>query len=69
MESARHIMMNSKGFRMRRDHEAKQELGIQTEEDRQRTHAERPLDQQQRPAAPVAPKPSLLTRVWRQIAG
>ena len=62
-------MMNSKGFRMRRDHEAKQELGIKSKEQRPESSPERPLSEQ-RPAdqQPVASRPSLITRIWRAIA-
>jgi hypothetical protein len=52
---------------MRRDHEAKQELNIRTDDDRQPASEERPLDEQRAPAPPLAPKPSLVTRIWRAI--
>ncbi len=60
-------MMNSKGFRMRRDHEVKQELGITTEEDRKQQNPERPLGRQRQPNVPDAPGLSLLSRMWRRI--
>jgi hypothetical protein len=64
------MFINSKGFRMRRDREAKQELGISTEEDRAQQHPERPLGEQSAPTTSESDvRPSLLTRLWRAIAG
>jgi hypothetical protein len=64
----RDIMMgNSKGFRMRRDHEAKQELGITTDDDRRPTNAERPLSEQRAPNAPPQPERSLFKRLLKAI--
>lgn len=60
----------SKGFRMRRNHEAKQELGITTEEDRPAEHPERPLDQQSVPERQrTSPRRSLLGRLLQKLPG
>ena len=64
--------MNSKGFRMRRDHEAQQELGMPDE--RLQSSASRPeqrLADQNDPSTRKrqygTDRPSLLTRLWRSI--
>lgn len=59
--------MNSKGFRMRRDHEAKQELNISTPEDRRNANPERPISEQDRPDEQDTTQRSLIGRIWRAI--
>lgn len=60
----------SKGFRMRRNHEVKQELGISTPDDLPAERPERPLDQQSAPDRRGATRrPSLLRRLLQELLG
>jgi hypothetical protein len=66
-------IMNSKGFRMRRDHEAQQELGMPDERLKQTsTPSEQPLAEQQRRAntdPQPDQQPSRLQRLWKSMFG
>jgi hypothetical protein len=64
------VIGNSKGFRMRRDHEAKQELGISDDRQRPEENPERPLTEQDsaRQIRSVD-QSSPLGRIWRRIRG
>jgi hypothetical protein len=56
------MVMNSKGFRMRRDHEAKQELGHNTGSSRTTNRPEQPLEDQQK-SSPSTHGNSLVSRL------
>lgn len=62
------MVMNSKGFRMRRDHEAKQELGINEQPDRTKKRPERPASHYTDPSQTGSgQKRSFLSRIWHWI--
>jgi hypothetical protein len=63
------MAMNSKGFRMRRDREAKQELGITDNEQIKEANPERPLTEQSLPVRRSHRRLSLFRRIWQAIWG
>jgi hypothetical protein len=63
------MVLNSKGFRMRRDREAKQELGITDNEQNKEANPERPLAEQRSPERRLQHRSLLFRRIWRSIWG
>lgn len=67
------LLWISKGFRRRRDYEARQELGFdeqQQNQERSAANPEQPLDRQLAPdPAQLDASPSLLGRLWRALTG